>query len=236
MARRNRTKLQEMTSTPVGTDELVSEIMKELTENGDFKNLLQNCIEKAINRKLSKLSEEQERQEAKIFELENQLETAFKDIKTHTKYLADMKSEIEKNSDKMNDLDQYSRKNCVRVFGIKENANEKPTELLINLAKNQLGVDITPSSIDRAHRVGTLIENRIRAIIVKFQSHKDCKSFIKNRRKLKGSGIVIKEDLTHHNQQLLKATQNHDLIESAWTSDGKILAIYKKRRRKKYRS
>ena len=51
------------------------------------------------------------------------------------------------------------------------------------------------------------------------------REIITNRRKLKGSGIVIAEDLTQKNQKLFAQTRAAQKIKSAWTSDGRIIAL-----------
>ena len=46
-----------------------------------------------------------------------------------------------------------------------------------------------------------------------------------NRKKLKGTGIVIVEDLTLKNQKLLSKTRDAAKVKSAWSSDGRIIAL-----------
>ena len=50
---------------------------------------------------------------------------------------------------------------------------------------------------------------------------------LKVRRALKGSGIIITEDLTHTNFELLRKTQINPKILNCWTTDGKVTAIAK---------
>ncbi|KAJ8034202.1 hypothetical protein HOLleu_20943 [Holothuria leucospilota] len=57
-------------------------------------------------------------------------------------------------------------------------------------------------------------------------SYKIRSQFIQNRRKLKGSKTVVKEDLTYQHQQLLKATQQHSGTDNGWWKDGKIFAHF----------
>ncbi|KAK7456943.1 hypothetical protein BaRGS_00039299 [Batillaria attramentaria] len=66
-------------------------------------------------------------------------------------------------------------------------------------------------------------ENRPRAIIVRFVSRKSVQAVLSNRRKLKNSRIVITEDLTVPRYQLLMKCRNHEAVENAWSSNGKIL-------------
>ena len=47
-------------------------------------------------------------------------------------------------------------------------------------------------------------------------------------RKLKGSSIIVREDLTRINQQLLMSVRNHRLVKSAWSLDGRVYALVSK--------
>lgn len=210
-----------------GTEELVAAILKELTENENFKSLLQNCVEKVITKKLSKMIEEQERQESRIFDLENKVDSKEEEIKALKNEMTELKCDLGKSLDKLNDLEQYSRRNCVRIFGVEERAEENPFDLVTALANDKLGLNVSPDDIDRTHRVGPVVAGKTRGIIVKFKNYQTRSAVIHNRRKLKGSRVVIKEDLTCQNQQLLKKTQNHNLVENAWSNDGKIFAPFK---------
>ena len=58
-------------------------------------------------------------------------------------------------------LEQYSRRNSLRISGIEEDKDENTDQEVIRIA-GQLGVDIGPYDIDRSHRVGKLKVNRAR--------------------------------------------------------------------------
>lgn len=58
--------------TECDTKDTMKDVLKELFEHPDFHSMLADCIDKVISRKLQKLQEEQERQEAKIFDLEQE--------------------------------------------------------------------------------------------------------------------------------------------------------------------
>ena len=89
--------------------------------------------------------------------------------------------------------------------------------------QQELKVDLSDQNIDRAHRVGKPKENRSRAIIVRFKSHKDKVAVLRQRKELKSTRFYVNEDLTSRNQQLLycarKVCKN---AASAWSRDGKI--------------
>ncbi|XP_072181319.1 uncharacterized protein [Diadema setosum] len=87
------------------------------------------------------------------------------------------------------------------------------------------------SDIDRCHRVGKTQDGKHRGgILVKFCSYKTRSKVITARRKLKGSGISIQEDLTARNQELYRKVYTSKKVASAWTSDGRIFAQLKTQR------
>ncbi|KAI4466558.1 l1 transposable element-related [Holotrichia oblita] len=119
------------------------------------------------------------------------------------------------------DLEQYSRRNSIRIFGVPERDNEDTNEVVIDLCKNKLNLDIPSDKIDCSHRRRAKESNH-RPILVKFISRDKKKSVYNNKKKLKGTKIVIKEDLTASNNQLLKEAVKKYGGKSAWSNDGKI--------------
>ena len=78
-------------------------------------------------------------------------------------------------------LEQYSRRNSVRVSGIPEQNNEITDDVILKLAED-MNVQISRADTDRSHRVGRLedtrrthseVRTRIRhrVIIVKFATY-----------------------------------------------------------------
>ena len=126
-----------------------------------------------------------------------------------------------------NQLEQYSRRSCVRIFGIKETDGESTDTIVCDLANKKMDVPLSTSDIDRSHRVGKRVPNSVhpRPIIVKFVSYRTRTTFIKARRKLKGSKITVQEDLTAKNQEIYRKTYKSAKVESAWTVDGRVFAL-----------
>ena len=61
-------------------------------------------------------------------------------------------SALERNEEQMQ---QYSRRNCIRVFGIPEELQGEDTDdKICHLVQERLGVNIKKDDIDRSHRVG----------------------------------------------------------------------------------
>ena len=140
-----------------------------------------------------------------------------------------LNDDITKAHDQINELEQYSRRNCVRITGVKEENHESCSQLVTNIATRKLETEITPTDIDRAHRLGPKrTDGKERAMIVKFTTYDARTRFIRARRKLKGSSIVIREDLTKANQELLLKVKGHQTVKSAWSHDGRIIALIAK--------
>ena len=54
----------------------------------------------------------------------------------------------------VDDLEQYGRRNCLLFHGIKEATGEDCDEEVINLYRERLHIEITPTMIERSHRIG----------------------------------------------------------------------------------
>ncbi|KAJ4447843.1 hypothetical protein ANN_09851 [Periplaneta americana] len=94
---------------------------------------------------------------------------------------------------KVDDLEQYQRRQCVRIFGIEEEVGENTDKLVVELATN-IGVELKVEDIDRSHRVGrTTRDGRPRTIIVKFCSYRKRSEVFFNKKRLKGSGMTLRK-------------------------------------------
>lgn len=82
---------------------------------------------------------------------------------------------------RVEDMEQYSRRNCVELQGIPEDKNENVVEIVKSVG-NALKMEITDSMIDTCHRVGKKIDAKPRVIIVKFVRRMDKEALVKMRR------------------------------------------------------
>ncbi|XP_046685216.1 uncharacterized protein LOC124370954 [Homalodisca vitripennis] len=87
---------------------------------------------------------------------------------------------------RIEDLENYSRRNCVEIQGIPEEKEEQVSELVKKVGK-ALDVNITDSMIDACHRIGkkTSERNQARGIVVKFVRRTDKEELMKKRREKK---------------------------------------------------
>lgn len=155
------------------TKDLVKDILKEMVGNADFHKLLSDCIEKVLEKKFAKIRDEQEKQETRIFDLEKALEKKEKAYDNMKTTMDELNSTTNKLKEHCNTMEQYSRRNCLRIFGVPENTNEDTTQLILEIAKKKLNITTEESYIDRTHRIGPRSDGkRPRAIIAKFTSYR----------------------------------------------------------------
>ena len=139
-----------------------------------------------------------------------------------------------------NAQEQYSRRNCLRFYGVEESNGENTDDHVCRIVSEVLKIPITKNDIERSHRVGSVnkaeqrsrntrasrsTKEKPRPIIVKFVSYRMRKLVISKRRALKGSNMGIDEDLTKQNAALLQKTKACRKVLSSWTSDGRIIAL-----------
>ena len=126
--------------------------------------------------------------------------------------------------DKMDDLEQYTRRTNLRIYGIPE-AGKQPEDtdqLTIDFVKSELGVEISPEDISRSHRVGKR-SSKPRPIIVRLVGHNTKVEILRKRRQLKKNKrpYNIQEDLTKTRRDILKYLRNdidEGIIDKVWTA------------------
>lgn len=124
-------------------------------------------------------------------------------------------------------LEQYSRRNSVRISGIPVEENEDTDKIVLELA-DTMDVSLNISNLDRTHRIGPT-KKRKRDIIVKFATYRARQKLITERKKLRDmpdlDTVYINEDLTMARSKLLydaRRLVKAKLLKSAYSSDGRI--------------
>lgn len=117
------------------------------------------------------------------------LQTEIRKMEENMKKFSDLETEnitlkktVQSLESRVEDLEQYSRRNCVELQGIPETKEESVTEIVKQVG-NVLGMELTETMMDACHRLGKKNEERgPRAIIVKFVRRIDKETFMKRRR------------------------------------------------------
>lgn len=149
-------------------------------------------------------------------------------LKEKDEAITDLKKELAGVHVRCEELEQYSRRNSVRVQGIPEEDREDAIHKALELANGKLNLNppLLSSDIDRAHRVGSpRTDGRPRSLLIKFATYQQRFRLMKNRYLLKNTPVFINEDLTRYRSKLLyeaRALKRAGKINELWTFDGRI--------------
>lgn len=176
--------------------EVSDKVSSIIMNNDTFRQIVCDSLSLEVNENMQKLEKEIEDEKVKTSTLESQLE----------------------------ELAQYSRRNCIVLHGLPlqtKETKEDTDQLVIDTIKNKMGIRFSKHDLDRSHRLPTPKQ----PIIVKFLSH-NLKSLVYNsKKKLKGSNLLVTEALTPKRRDCLSklaSLRKEKKILSYWTMDGKI--------------
>ncbi|CAC5418955.1 unnamed protein product [Mytilus coruscus] len=190
------------------------------------KDDIAKTVERVVNEKQKHLLDRISEIEEKQCKLESTLT-----IKTNQ--LNELHVKNTKLQQKVDALEQHSRKGLLRFSGVPFSRGDNTTENVVDLVK-QTGVNINVEDINVSHRTGKYKENEPRQIIAKFQKHDVKVEILKSAKKLRETpglqNICINQDLTKTQDEIaFKArayVRNHRL-KATWVIDGKIIVTGK---------
>ena len=118
-----------------------------------------------------------------------------------------LKQQIDVSINKTDDLEQYGRRQCLRLNGMPPEKDETAEDVLekVKKALDDAEVLIPDNIIDRAHRIGSVYKDRdtgedAQSVIVKFSTFKHRSIVYRARKKLK---LIVRPDLTKRRYDLL---------------------------------
>ena len=124
--------------------------------------------------------------------------------------------------------EQYSRRNCLLLHGVPE-AQVDTDSAVLSVANERLGLNLTRDCIGRSHRLGQAAQStsngKPRPIIVKLTSYDTRRQIFGAKRQLKGTRLVITENLTKRRSELLQKARSVDGVVATWTIDGRIVCL-----------
>ena len=171
--------------------------------------------------------------------LEKQCAKNEKDLAAARKTIEEQCEEIAELYSLQDQLEQYTRKNSLEIHGVPESAYRSTEEVVLKLAE-ALEVPVQSQDVEISHK---LPSKGMKAIIVKFVSHKVKTQLYKERVKLKNVNIsdlfpsatsatraeakriFLNENLTSYRRKIVNRAnemRRDGLLLSVWTLDGKI--------------
>jgi len=158
-----------------------------------------------------------------------------KDSELHVENMKIQHEKVQMNiSEKLNEQEQYSRKNSIRITTLAEDYPEETAletaEKVVKNLNHHLKLNLSKNDIDIAHRLGKhKPEKRGRAVIVKFIQKTTKQNVLAKRKLLKGKGVAVYEDLTRLNSEVLACTRKKlpDEVNDSWSVNGNIFVKWK---------
>ena len=95
-------------------------------------------------------------------------------------------------------------------------------------SNGKLGLNLTRDCIDRSHRLGqssSASNGKPQPIIVKLTSYDTRRKIFGAKQQLKGTRLVITENLTKRRSELLQKARSVDGVVATWTIDGRIVCL-----------
>ena len=137
---------------------LVSSFVKDLFKVNEETKISQIKVTEsldALSKKIDELETEIKNKDEKIQLLENRVEI--------------LEEEKESQGKEIDDLEQYSRRNCLLLHGVVERNAECADDIIVKTCAEELGIDVKQEDLDRNDRLGKVKRNdKPRPITVEF--------------------------------------------------------------------
>ena len=154
-----------------------------------------------------------------------------KDGREKDAIIAALQSELKNSNIKVEDLEkkierqeQYSKRNCIIIHGLKEEKNESTNDKVVKLFREELNEDVLLADLDRAHRIGKKrLKQKTTPSYRKICVIQYSQKVFKSKKKLKGKNISITENLTGYRMNILNEAREKFGFNNGWTYDGRIL-------------
>ena len=128
--------------------------------------------------------------------------------------------------DELDDLQQYSRRTCLLIHGVKEEKEENVETVVNNVIKDEVKVKLDVKDVARTHRLGKKrSDDKPRPIIVRFLSYRQWAKVFSSKKNLKGKKTFISENLTKKRYSLLQTCIEKFGNKNVWSYDGRIYAL-----------
>lgn len=142
------------------------------------------------------------------------------------KNMANITEQMEEIRDKLDNMEQYSRRNSIRIIGLHEKHDEDIREEILSIFKVKMGINLCKNEIDCCFRIGAK-SDKTRPVLVKFVTNKGKNEVYYRKKQLKGTNIIIREDLTKERNQVVKSAVETLGAKKVWTKNGLIYVLVK---------
>lgn len=201
------------------TEELKSIVnvsLKHLWTDPDFIKMIVDKVADGISTEVNKkllMFEEQ------LIDIENKYKSDMFEVKSELKCFKD---ENEKLRQRVEQLDQISRCCNLRVFNLQEKDNENTTTSVVKILNLKMNIGLDESDIQECYRIGRLNKEKQRGILLKLKNFEMKQKIYNSKKFLKGTGLVVREDITANRLKIMEEAIKCTNIKSVWTQNGNV--------------
>nr|XP_047131914.1 uncharacterized protein LOC124810986 [Hydra vulgaris] len=176
---------------------IVTERLEKIESDLNHDKIKIKSMLKDINELKESIDFQEEISKKRISETNNRIDDVKKLYNEKTLLDSNNESNILKDiKEKLIDLENRSRRNNLRIDGVKELPGESwedRTKIVKNIFTEKLQIN-KEIIIERAHRSGAIKTGKERSIVLKLLHFNDKKLILQNSKKLRGTGVFVNED------------------------------------------
>ena len=149
------------------TGSLSDEVFSNGLNSPECAKILVNCLRNTENqvKELFILNEENKNTQIKVTESLEFFSNKFDELERENKKKNEKIKELEETIDilteknksltsDVDELEQYSCRNCMLLHGVQENENENTDDIVLKTMSEELDTEIKENDLDRTHRIG----------------------------------------------------------------------------------
>ena len=202
----------------------ISSIRASLNEIAEFKVTVNKRLDE-VEASCQNISDSFDEQKTEIDDLKERMKAAEDTNKQLKEDCQKMRDDHELLAKRVDSNEQHSRNECLLLHGVAESDRESTTQKFVAEISTKLSLNFDGTAIKRSHRLGKpRTDGKPRAIIVRFWSSALRNDIFRNKKKLKGTGVVIIENLTVHCLDILKEARGKYCDGNEWSQEGRIYA------------
>ena len=148
--------------------------------------------------------------------------------------IVSLREDVKKLKEVNDDYEQRNRNDCLVLHGLPESNAENTDEIVVEQIKEKMGIDISIDDIKRSHRLGTRRSTNVRStravkpppprpIIFRLMNFRKRSEIYFSKKKLKGTGVTVTENLTRTRYDLYKQALEKFGKTNVWTIEGRIV-------------
>ena len=190
---------------------------------------LENSLREDFKKTVNSLTLKYDKLESEVYQLYKDRDSLLNRNQALKNENCDLREMLNNQGNTIRELEQYIRRDNVKVYGLSEKrignkgeTEEETAKAVVDMVKAELNYELKPSDISIAHRLGAKTPGKERSVIVKFVSRTVRNEVVKRRKALKGKPVVISDDLSPYYQGLFTKLRDKVGKKNVWSSGSQI--------------